>query len=100
LARDVAAGTLSPDDIDVGALRARIPSINTVGEPDLIVRTSGERRLSNFLLFGSAYAELYFSHQLWPDFDAEDLFAAIASFQRRERRFGLVMERDARAASR
>ncbi len=100
LAREVAAGNLSAEDIDVDALRARIPSISDVGEPDLIIRTSGEQRLSNFLLFGSAYAELYFSSRLWPDFGADDLFAAIASFQGRERRFGLVLERDAKAASR
>ena len=89
LAAEVAAGTLSVDDIDVDALRQRIPSLG-VGDPDLIVRTGGEMRLSNFLLFGSAYAELFFSPQLWPDFGEEDLFAAIASYQHRERRFGLL----------
>ena len=89
LATEVAAGTLSVDDIDVDALRQRIPSLG-VGDPDLIVRTGGEMRLSNFLLFGSAYAELFFSPQLWPDFGEEDLFAAIASYQHRERRFGLL----------
>jgi len=100
LARDVAEGRMAADDIDVDALRSRIPSISAVGEPDLIIRTSGEQRLSNFLLFGSAYAELYFSAQLWPDFGADELFAAVASFQGRERRFGLVLERDAKAATR
>jgi undecaprenyl diphosphate synthase len=61
-----------------------------VGDPDLIIRTGGERRISNFLLYGLAYAELHFADVLWPDFAEVDLFAAIASFQRRERRFGLV----------
>lgn len=94
LAMEVAAGRLDPNDIDVSALRGRIPSL-VVGEPDLIIRTGGETRLSNFLLFGSAYAELFFTGRLWPDFTADDLFAAIASFQARERRFGLVLDADA-----
>ena len=91
LALEVAAGRLDANDIDVSMLRGRIPSLE-VGEPDLIIRTGGETRLSNFLLFGSAYAELFFTGQLWPDFTADDLFAAIASFQARERRFGLVTD--------
>ncbi len=91
LAREVQRGRLRPEDIDVRALERRVPSLR-VGNPDLIIRTGGEQRLSNFLLFGSAYAELYFSHRLWPDFTEEDLFAAIACYQRRERRFGLVVE--------
>ncbi len=91
LAIEVAAGRMLPSDIDVGALRNRIPSLD-MGEPDLIIRTGGETRLSNFLLFGSAYAELFFTGRLWPDFMAEDLFGAIASYQTRERRFGLVLE--------
>jgi undecaprenyl diphosphate synthase len=55
---------------------------------DLIIRTSGEKRLSDFLLWESAYAELHFTERMWPDFEAEDLAAALASFSRRERRFG------------
>jgi undecaprenyl diphosphate synthase len=94
LALEVAAGRLDPAAVDVDALRARIPSC-AVGEPDLIIRTGGEQRLSNFLLFGSAYSELFFSDRLWPDFAEEDLFEAIGAFQRRERRFGLVLGRDA-----
>jgi undecaprenyl diphosphate synthase len=90
LAIEVAAGRIDPQQIDVGALRSRIPSLS-VGEPDLIIRTGGETRLSNFLLFGSAYAELYFTGRLWPDFREEELFAAIGSYQQRERRFGLVL---------
>ena len=89
LARDAASGKLDPDAIDVGALAARLPSLSA-GDPDLIIRTGGEQRLSNFLLFGAAYAELSFTDRLWPDFTEDDLFAAIGSYQRRERRFGNV----------
>jgi undecaprenyl diphosphate synthase len=93
LAAEVAAGKRKPEDIDVNALRGEIPSLR-MGEPDLIIRTGGERRLSNFLLFGSAYSELYFCDRLWPDFTEKDLFAAIDSYQSRQRRFGLVVEDD------
>lgn len=89
LAKAVAAGRLRPDDVTPEALHARMPSL-TVGDPDLVIRTGGERRISNFLLYGLAYAELYFADVLWPDFTEVDLHAAIASYQRRERRFGLV----------
>jgi undecaprenyl diphosphate synthase len=89
LARDVAMGKLDPEAIDVRALAARLPSLS-VGDPDLIIRTGGEQRLSNFLLFGAAYAELSFTEVLWPDYTEDDLFGAIASYQRRERRFGNV----------
>ena len=66
--------------------------LDTTGlpQPDLIIRTSGERRLSNFLLWQSAYAELYFTDMLWPDFDKEEFVLAIQDFQSRERRFGKV----------
>jgi undecaprenyl diphosphate synthase len=57
-------------------------------DPELVIRTSGEQRLSNFLLWQSAYSELYFAPQMWPDFGAEDLEAAIADYAGRERRFG------------
>ena len=89
LAAEAVAGRNTPDQIDVAALSARIPSLS-VGDPDLIIRTGGEQRISNFLLFGAAYAELAFTDRLWPDFTEDDLFAAIASYQRRERRFGRV----------
>jgi undecaprenyl diphosphate synthase len=89
LAREIAAGRMSADDLTEHALHARMPSL-TVGDPDLVIRTGGERRISNFLLYGLAYAELHFADVLWPDFTADDLYEAIASFQRRERRFGLV----------
>jgi undecaprenyl diphosphate synthase len=89
LAREVAAGTLSPDDVTEESLHARMPSLS-VGDPDLIIRTGGERRISNFLLYGLAYAELHFADVLWPDFTEADLYTAVASYQARERRFGLV----------
>ena len=70
-------------------MHARMPSL-AVGDPDLVIRTGGERRISNFLLFGLAYAELYFDDALWPDFGPASSTAPIASYQARERRFGLV----------
>jgi undecaprenyl diphosphate synthase len=91
LACEAAAGRLDPAAIDAALIGARLPSLG-VGDPDLIVRTGGEQRLSNFLLYGAAYAELAFSDVLWPDFDEAELFEAIASFQRRERRFGRVSQ--------
>ncbi len=89
LAREVLAGTLRPADVTAEALQKRMPSLS-VGNPDLIIRTGGERRISNFLLFGLAYAELHFTDALWPEFGVDDLHAAIASYQARERRYGLV----------
>jgi undecaprenyl diphosphate synthase len=89
LADEVAQGKRSVDDVTAEALHARMPSL-AVGDPDLVIRTGGERRISNFLLYGLAYAELHFADVLWPDFEAEDLYQAIASFQNRERRFGKV----------
>ena len=65
---------------------------NSVPFPDLIIRTGGERRISNFLLWQSAYSELFFSDKLWPDWQAEDLYEAIRDFNGRERRYGGVTE--------
>jgi undecaprenyl diphosphate synthase len=69
-------------------------SLDTAGlpDPDLIIRTSGEKRMSNFLLWQAAYAELYFTDTLWPDFQEKDLLAAIVDYQGRQRRFGLTQE--------
>jgi undecaprenyl diphosphate synthase len=69
-------------------------------DPDLLIRTGGEQRISNFLLWQAAYSELYFSDRLWPDFDAAALDAAIAEYGRRERRFGKISEQLGSAASR
>ncbi len=68
--------------------------LDTAGlpDPDLIIRTSGEKRISNFLLWQAAYAELYFTETLWPDFEEKDLLLAILDYQRRQRRFGLIQE--------
>jgi undecaprenyl diphosphate synthase len=89
LARSVAEGVLDPSDITPERMRSLMPSL-AVGDPDLVIRTGGERRISNFLLFGLAYAELYFEDALWPDFGSAELHRAVASYQARERRFGLV----------
>ncbi len=77
-------GALEAADLEAALQTAGLPAL------DLLIRTSGERRISNFLLWQSAYAELYFSDVLWPDFRDAELFAAIADFQARERRFGLT----------
>ncbi len=63
-----------------------------IPDPELLIRTSGENRISNFLLWQIAYAELYFTEKLWPDFTKEDLFEAVVNYQKRERRFGLISE--------
>jgi undecaprenyl diphosphate synthase len=89
LAKKVAAGKMKPEDVTADALHALMPSLQ-VGDPDLVIRTGGERRISNFLLYGLAYAELHFADVLWPDFTESDLFAAVGSYQQRERRFGHV----------
>ena len=89
LAVDAAAGRLDPATITADSFAERLQSY-PLGMPDMIIRTGGEVRISNFLLFGAAYAELVFSDRLWPDFSEEDLFSAIATFQRRDRRFGKV----------
>jgi len=87
VAARVEAGELNSSDIDEAAIEA---ALDTAGLPplDLLIRTSGEQRLSNFLLWQSAYAELLFVDTLWPDFDGEALSAALADYSARERRFG------------
>ena len=87
LARDVAAGRLSPDDIDDEAIASRLLTAG-LPDPDLVVRTGGELRLSNFLLYQCAYAELWATADPWPDFDAAALGRALDAFAQRERRFG------------
>ncbi|MCB0589045.1 MAG: isoprenyl transferase [Phaeodactylibacter sp.] len=91
LAHRVLAGELSPEQIDETAFAN---ALNTSGMPDpeLLIRTSGETRLSNFLLWQIAYAELYFTPIFWPDFRKEHLYRAIIDFQKRERRFGKISE--------
>ncbi|MEE8602173.1 polyprenyl diphosphate synthase [Euzebya tangerina] len=89
LARDVASGRLAPEDVDESSLAQRLYAPDAP-DVDLMVRSSGERRLSNFLLWQAAYAELVFDEVLWPDFRRDHLFAAIHEFNRRTRRFGAV----------
>jgi undecaprenyl diphosphate synthase len=89
MAREVKAGKLDPDKIDERTMLRHLYSPD-MPDPDLLVRTSGEFRISNYLLWQLAYAELYFTDVLWPDFRREHLFDAIAEFQKRERRFGSV----------
>jgi undecaprenyl diphosphate synthase len=91
LARQVQQRLLTVEDIDETLFAAHL---DTVGLPavDLLIRTSGEKRLSNFLLWQSAYAELYFTPVLWPDFRSDDLLRALIDYQQRERRFGLTHE--------
>ncbi len=89
LAREAAEGAIDPDAIDEEAFRARLYTADTP-DPDLLIRTSGEKRISNFLLWQVAYAELFISPVLWPDFGRRELFDAIRDFQNRERRFGRV----------
>lgn len=87
VAEKVAAGELSPEAIDERAFSQYLYT-HGLPDPDLLIRTSGEQRLSNFLLWQSAYTELYFTDVLWPDFGAEDLKTAVKAFQKRERRYG------------
>ncbi|CAN6203747.1 unnamed protein product [Urochloa humidicola] len=92
LARRVEGGLLRPEEIDEATLAGELQTSAAGGGelscPDLVVRTSGERRLSNFLLWQSAYSELYFADALWPDFGEAEYLEALRAFQSRERRFG------------
>ena len=87
LAQDVAAGRIGVGEIDASALAGRLETFD-MPDPDLVIRTSGEQRLSNFLLWQAAYAELVFLPIHWPDFDHAAFLAALAQYGRRERRFG------------
>jgi undecaprenyl diphosphate synthase len=87
IARNVAGQQLDPDEITQELISTCLPSY-PLPEPELLIRTSGEYRISNFLLWQIAYAELFFCQKFWPDFRREDLYEAILNFQHRERRFG------------
>jgi undecaprenyl diphosphate synthase len=89
LAREAAEGRLDPSSITEETLSARLYTADCP-DPDLLIRTSGEQRISNFLLWQLAYSELFITEVLWPDFTRAELFAAIAEFQRRDRRYGRV----------
>ena len=90
VAQDVVAGRLAPDAVDEAAFAARLDTAD-LPDPDLVIRTSGETRISNFLLWQSAYAEYEFTETLWPDFTADELARILARFAVRERRFGGVV---------
>jgi undecaprenyl diphosphate synthase len=87
----VKQGLLEPEDINEELFSGKLTTAG-MPDPELMIRTSGEYRISNYLLYQLAYAELYFTSKLWPDFRREDLFEAIIDFQKRERRFGMTSE--------
>jgi len=91
LAQQVKAGEIEVADIDESAFSKEL-STAYAADPELLIRTSGEHRISNFLLWEIAYAEIYFTPKLWPDFRRDDLYEAILDFQGRERRFGKISE--------
>ncbi len=91
VAAEVAAGRLRPGDVDLGTV-ARHLYLPEMPDPDLVIRTSGEMRISNFLLWQAAYAEFVFTPVLWPDFDRVELARCVAEYQSRERRFGAARD--------
>lgn len=93
IAKKVLAGEIKPSEIDESVINASLSTYPTP-DPDLIIRTSGELRLSNFLLWQAAYCEFYFTPTLWPDFTERDLDLALQDYKNRQRRFGVVSEND------
>jgi undecaprenyl diphosphate synthase len=91
VAKKVQAGELAPEDINEQLLGNHLTTVG-LPDPELMIRTSGELRLSNFMMWQLAYTELYFTPKLWPDFRRSDLHEAIIDFQKRERRFGKISE--------
>lgn len=91
IATSVEQGEVAVNEIDQGLFESHLTT-NQFPDPELLIRTSGEYRISNFLLWQIAYAELYFSPKMWPDFRKEDLYKAIVDYQNRERRFGKTSE--------
>lgn len=89
VAREVAAGTMTPDDVGVEAIGTHLYTAG-LPDPDLLIRTSGELRLSNYLLWQLAYTELYVTERFWPDFDRWEYLRAIRAYQGRDRRYGRV----------
>lgn len=89
--KDVEAGKIKEADIDEDTITQYLAT-KQIPDPDILIRTGGEFRISNFLLWQIAYSELYFTDELWPDFSEESLFKAIVNFQNRERRFGKTSE--------
>ncbi|QDW26132.1 isoprenyl transferase [Pedobacter sp. KBS0701] len=91
IASAVKDNTISLDDINEDLFSSKLTTVN-IPDPELMIRTSGEHRISNYLLWQMAYTEFYFTDVLWPDFRSEDLFEAIVDYQKRERRFGKISE--------
>ena len=91
IAKRVAAGDIEPDQIDESLVNSHL-SLHDLPKPDLCVRTGGEYRISNFILWQMSYAELYFTECFWPDFDEQEMEQAIAAFSARQRRFGMTSE--------
>lgn len=91
IAVEVSAGKLDPESINPDIFKEYLET-REIPDPELLIRTSGENRVSNFLLWQIAYSELYFSAKLWPDFRKDDLYEAIIDYQNRERRFGMISE--------
>lgn len=91
IAREVQKGNISPDQINEQLIATHLGTAG-MPDPELIIRSGGEMRLSNFLMWQSAYAEFFSTRKYWPDFRKEDLYEAIIEYQRRERRFGRVLE--------
>jgi undecaprenyl diphosphate synthase len=91
LAQDLLAGKLRPEEITPESFSSRLYTAG-MPDPDLLIRTSGEYRLSNFLLWQTAYTELYFTDTLWPDFREDEFIKALQEYQHRDRRFGLTQE--------
>ena len=89
IGRDIAAGKLPPDELSEEDIVARLDT-HDIPDPDLLIRTSGEMRVSNFLLWQIAYTELYFTEALWPDFSRQELMQALQAYSCRQRRFGLT----------
>ncbi|MDD2426895.1 MAG: polyprenyl diphosphate synthase, partial [Eubacteriales bacterium] len=93
IAAAIQSGELNPDDLDEDNFREYL-YLPDVPDPDLIIRPSGEQRLSNFLLWQAAYSELYFAEVLWPDFSADILDEALDDYSKRDRRFGAIDKKE------
>lgn len=91
LCRDAAAGKISPDDITPDLFASRLTTAG-IPDPDLLIRTGGDTRLSNYLLYQAAYSELVFTRTYWPDYSKDEFYRHIAEYQQRQRRFGLTGE--------
>jgi undecaprenyl diphosphate synthase len=95
MAKEVADGRLAPDQINDTTISSYLSTAG-MPDPELLIRTSGEERISNFLLWQLAYSELYFTPKYWPDFRKADLYDEILNYQHRERRFGKTSEQVAK----